>query len=48
MILCDADQWLSKEDSVLDSESGNYVPVEWRSQLTVTLMARVRIQYWLP
>ena len=31
--IVDADQWLSKEDSVLDSESGSYVPVEWRSYI---------------
>ena len=29
--IVDAGQWLSMEDSVLDSESGDYVPVEWRS-----------------
>lgn len=29
--IVDADQWLSKEDSVLDSESGSYAPVDWRS-----------------
>lgn len=29
--IVDADQWLSMEDSVLDPESGNYVPVDWRS-----------------
>lgn len=31
--IVDADQWLSKEDSVLDSESGKYVPVDWRSYI---------------
>ena len=29
--IVDAGQWLSIEDSVLDPESGNYVPVDWRS-----------------
>lgn len=28
--IVDADQWLSKEDCVMDSESGSYVPVDWR------------------
>lgn len=29
--IVDADQWLSIEDRVLDSESGSYAPVDWRS-----------------
>ena len=29
--IVDAGQWLSIEDRVLDPESGNYVPVDWRS-----------------
>ena len=29
--IVDADQWLSKDDSVLDIESGNYVPIDWRN-----------------
>lgn len=31
--IVDADCWLSKDDSYLDSESGKYLPVEWRSQI---------------
>ena len=27
----DVDQWLSRGDSVLDTESGNYTSVDWRS-----------------
>lgn len=29
--IVDVDQWLSKEDCVLDAESGGYVPIDWRS-----------------
>ena len=29
--IVDANQWLSKEDHVLDSVSGKYVPVDWNS-----------------
>lgn len=29
--IVDAGRWLSMEDSVLDPESGNYVPIDWRS-----------------
>ncbi|MEY8389816.1 hypothetical protein D3Z47_02110 [Lachnospiraceae bacterium] len=29
--IVDSDRWMSMEDSVPDPESGNYVPVDWRS-----------------
>ncbi len=29
--IVDADQWLSMDDTVQEPESGNYVPVDWRS-----------------